>query len=197
MDLLLPQVAADLHTTVGAGGHGGHRLCGDARLDPAHYRSDQRPFRQIPHRGAYLRYRRRAGGGLRDGLDPAAARLGAACHRRSRRLDHSDLDGLCRRCHASRPPAADPWRDTFPDRFLASCSVRPPAACSATCWAGATSSSCLPGCSPWRRPGLVFELAVNPQTRKPAAAARARAVRRLRRGPDKSVRPHRADRRLL
>jgi len=42
--------------------------------------------------------------------------------------------------------------------------------------------------------GLVFELAVNPQSRQPR---QPRSVRRLCRSPDQSVRPHRADCRLL
>jgi len=101
MDSLLPQVAADLHTTVGIAAvvvtayavtHGSIQLI----IGP-----DQRPLRQIPDRSAHLRRGRRPGRNLRNGLDLAAARIGASCHRRSRRLGDPDFDGLCRRRHAA------------------------------------------------------------------------------------------------
>jgi predicted MFS family arabinose efflux permease len=44
--------------------------------------------------------------------------------------------------------------------------------------------------------GLVFELAVNPQTRKAGSRGGTRSIRRLYGGPDQSLRPHRADCRL-
>src|SRR5262249_55256922 len=63
--------------------------------------------------------------------------------------------------------------DTFPDRSSASCSVRPPAGCSATCLAGAMFSWCSLDCSPWPQPVWSSNSRSIRRPAKPAAAADA------------------------
>ena len=82
----------------------------------------------------------------------------------------------------SRAAAADPRRATCPARFSASCSARPPAACSATCSAGATYSSCSPGCSRSPPPGWCSS---SRSIRRPANASQQRAARRA----DRAITP--------
>ena len=85
-----------------------HGLCGYARIHPVRGRPDGRPVREIPHRRDRERACRRARDAVRNGIVAAATRAGAACDRRRCRLGHSRIDGLSRRCDASRPLAADP-----------------------------------------------------------------------------------------
>ena len=142
MDLLLPQIAADLHTTVGIAAmvvtayavtHGSIQLV----IGPFGDRFGK--YRTVALTcaiGAVLV----ALCGLVSSLpELALARLatGAAA-----RLDHPDLDGLCRRRHAVRPSCSRSSAAISPDKSSASCSARPPAACSATWSAGAMCSSC-------------------------------------------------------
>ena len=116
------------------------------------------------------------------------------------RLGHSDLDGLCRRRHALRaaPDRARPLPRRA--RSSASCSARPPAACSAIWSAGATCSSCSPAMFALAAVGLVFEL-VSQSADRAARPRRernggARLRRRLRRRAVEPVGPHRHPRRL-
>jgi len=96
MDSLLPQVAADMHTTVGV-----------AAMVVTAYAVTHGSIQLIigPISGRFGKYRTVAltcaigavlVANLRDGRNPGAARAGAPCHRRRRRLGHTDLDGLCR-----------------------------------------------------------------------------------------------------
>ena len=150
----------------------GHRLCARPRLGAALHRPDRRPVRQIPHRRAWpARCSPILVCALRPGADRcrqlAVARL---ARRRRRRLDHSarmayvgDVDALRRR---------QPVLGRFlPARSSASCSARPPAACSATCSAGATCSSCWRRCSRSRPSALVYELVDQSASRAPAGRA--------------------------
>ena len=95
MDSLLPQVAADLHTTVGVAAmvvtayavtHGSIQLI----IGPISDRFGK--YRTVALTCAIGAVPR----DLRDGVNAAATRAGAACDRCGRRLGHTDIDGLCR-----------------------------------------------------------------------------------------------------
>ncbi len=176
-DSLLPQIAADLAATVGAASIVVTAYSHRARHGAAVRRRDRRPLRQIlclcgpqpaicrgrgvPVRAVAHRCRNSSPSGWSAALPPAGSS-------RSRwpMSATSFPTSSASRCSAA----------ISPDRFPDCCSDRLPAACSATCSAGATCSSSSPGFSRSPRSALVANSLFNPRDPRPEPARAAHSA---------------------